>query len=196
MPALGDQLGAHGLQAPAADAAGLDWPRLAPRAVGPRPEQRATPDTAALHSQPSRRAGSGRFSALSTHRERDDRVIRRAVVGLVDPPAAPAVAGDRARGVLGQLVVCGHEQATFDHRGVQPGAGRDHAGVRLRERDARDALALQLGGELAGAPRVKREKDRALWATALYAGMRRGELEALHREDVDLATGVIADLAH
>jgi integrase len=34
-------------------------------------------------------------------------------------------------------------------------------------------------------------KDRALWATALYAGLRRGELTALHREDVDLATGVI-----
>jgi integrase len=34
-------------------------------------------------------------------------------------------------------------------------------------------------------------RDRALWATALYAGLRRGELMALHREDVDLATGVI-----
>ena len=34
-------------------------------------------------------------------------------------------------------------------------------------------------------------KDRALWATAIYAGLRRGELMALHREDVDLATGVI-----
>ena len=30
-----------------------------------------------------------------------------------------------------------------------------------------------------------------MWATALYAGLRRGELMALHREDVDLATGVI-----
>ncbi len=34
-------------------------------------------------------------------------------------------------------------------------------------------------------------KDRALWATALYAGLRRGELQALHREDVDLASGLI-----
>jgi integrase len=34
-------------------------------------------------------------------------------------------------------------------------------------------------------------KDRALWATAIYAGLRRGELQALRREDVDLATGVI-----
>jgi integrase len=35
------------------------------------------------------------------------------------------------------------------------------------------------------------EKDRPLWATAFYAGLRRGELMALRWEDVDLATGVI-----
>lgn len=33
--------------------------------------------------------------------------------------------------------------------------------------------------------------DRALWATAIYAGLRRGELMALRWEDVDLAAGVI-----
>lgn len=33
--------------------------------------------------------------------------------------------------------------------------------------------------------------DRALWATALYAGLRLGELRALRWEDVDLATGKI-----
>ncbi len=35
------------------------------------------------------------------------------------------------------------------------------------------------------------EKDRALWATAMYAGPRRGELMALRWEDVDLASGLI-----
>jgi integrase len=35
------------------------------------------------------------------------------------------------------------------------------------------------------------ERDRALWATALYAGLRRGELQALRWDDVDLANGVI-----
>jgi integrase len=35
------------------------------------------------------------------------------------------------------------------------------------------------------------ERDRALWATALYAGLRRGELQALRWDDVDLARGVI-----
>lgn len=35
------------------------------------------------------------------------------------------------------------------------------------------------------------EADRALWATAMYAGLRLGELRALRDEDVDLQAGVI-----
>ena len=35
------------------------------------------------------------------------------------------------------------------------------------------------------------EEQQALWATALYAGLRLGELQALRDEDVDLAGGVI-----
>jgi len=35
------------------------------------------------------------------------------------------------------------------------------------------------------------DRDRALWATAMYAGLRRGELMALRVEDIDLAAGVI-----
>jgi len=35
------------------------------------------------------------------------------------------------------------------------------------------------------------EHDRPIWATALYAGLRRGELMALRWADVDLANGVI-----
>ena len=33
--------------------------------------------------------------------------------------------------------------------------------------------------------------DRAMWATAFYAGLRRGELIGLRPEDIDLATGVL-----
>jgi integrase len=36
-----------------------------------------------------------------------------------------------------------------------------------------------------------KRSDQALWATALYAGLRRAELQALRWEDVDLAGGVI-----
>ena len=35
------------------------------------------------------------------------------------------------------------------------------------------------------------ERDRPIWATAVYAGLRRGELMALRWADVDLANGVI-----
>lgn len=35
------------------------------------------------------------------------------------------------------------------------------------------------------------QRDRSLWATALYAGLRRGELMALRFQDIDLAGGVI-----
>lgn len=53
-----------------------------------------------------------------------------------------------------------------------------------RERVASPQEAERLVG---AAPR----EDRAIWATALYAGLRRGELLALRAEDVDLASGVI-----
>jgi integrase len=57
--------------------------------------------------------------------------------------------------------------------------------VRPRERTvvASDKIELVLATVAPG--------DRALWATAFYAGLRRGELYALRPEDVDLASGVI-----
>jgi len=55
---------------------------------------------------------------------------------------------------------------------------------RRRDRVARPAEARAL---IAAAPQA----DRAVWATALYAGLRRGELQALRWSDVDLERGLI-----
>lgn len=63
-------------------------------------------------------------------------------------------------------------------------------GVQLpavRGRRSRIASARECSRLLAALP----ERDRALWATAMYAGLRRGELMALRISDIDLGRGVI-----
>jgi integrase len=55
-------------------------------------------------------------------------------------------------------------------------------GVRDRVADAKEAVEL-----LAALP----EDDRPIWATAIYAGLRLGELRALRVEDIDLDAGTI-----
>ena len=68
---------------------------------------------------------------------------------------------------------------------VNPCAGLNLPAVRGgRDRIADPAEAARL---LAALP----ETERAVWATALYAGLGRGELRALKWENVDLATGVL-----
>jgi integrase len=68
---------------------------------------------------------------------------------------------------------------------VNPTRGLELPAVRgKRDRIVSPAEAEAL---LAALP----QRDRALWATALYGGLRRGELQALRWDDVDLASGVI-----
>ncbi len=57
----------------------------------------------------------------------------------------------------------------------------------VRGRRERYASPEEAEALIAAAP----ERDRAAWATAMYAGLRLGELRALRVEDVDLAAGVI-----
>jgi integrase len=65
------------------------------------------------------------------------------------------------------------------------------SGVSVPAVDRRQTRFATAGQVEAMLDRLEHAKDRALWATAIYAGLRRGELMALHREEVDLATGVI-----
>jgi len=57
----------------------------------------------------------------------------------------------------------------------------------VRGRRERIATPEQATALIAAAP----ENDRALWATAFYAGLRRGELMALRWQDIDLEAGLI-----
>jgi integrase len=64
------------------------------------------------------------------------------------------------------------------------------AGLRLPvARGRRERIASP--DEAAAMLRALPAEDRAVWALALYAGLRRGELMALRWSDVDLAAGVI-----
>lgn len=68
---------------------------------------------------------------------------------------------------------------------VNPTIGIEKPGVRCAPRPVvSPAQAAAMIDALDGA-------DKVLWAVAFYTGMRRGELIALRREDVDLATGVL-----
>jgi integrase len=69
---------------------------------------------------------------------------------------------------------------------INPTAGLTLPAVRGR-RD-RIASPTEAAALLAA---LDNEHDRAVWATALYAGLRLGELQALRAEDVDLPAGVI-----
>ena len=69
--------------------------------------------------------------------------------------------------------------------GVNPTSGLELPAMEgARDRIASPAEAVEL---LAALPKG----DRAIWATAMYAGLRRGELLALRWEDLDLVAGVI-----
>jgi integrase len=68
---------------------------------------------------------------------------------------------------------------------VNPTAGIELPAVRGK----RDRIASPT--EAAALVEALEEDDRALWATAFYAGLRLGELRALRDEDVDLETGVV-----
>ena len=68
---------------------------------------------------------------------------------------------------------------------VNPTTGLQLPAVRgRRDRIATPIEAAQLLGAVP-------DSDRAVWATAMYAGLRRGELSALRWSDIDLEAGLI-----
>ena len=112
--------------------------------------------------------------------------IRRAdVQDLADRLLAKGLDASTIRNALMPLRAIFRRAVARGEVGVNPTTGIELPAVRGR-RD-RIASPSEASALLAALP----EGDRALWATAMYAGLRRGELLALRWEDVDLASGVI-----
>lgn len=113
--------------------------------------------------------------------------IRRGdLQAFADRLVGKGLSASKVRNVMMPLrVICRHA-IERDVLTVNPTSGlRLPTGDNHRERAASPSEATEL---LAALPQA----DRATWATAFYAGLRRGELLALRWSDVDLANGSIS----
>ena len=112
-------------------------------------------------------------------------VTRADVQALADRLTAAGLSASTVQNTLDPLRVIYRRAIRRDLVAVDPTEGlelRRPSGRRDRIATPAEATAL-----LTALP----DEDRALWATAFYAGLRRGELRALRWTDVDLAAGVI-----
>jgi integrase len=112
-------------------------------------------------------------------------IRRRDVQDLADRPLGQGLDPSTIRNTLMPLRAIFRRALARGDIAVNPTRGLELPAVRGK----RDRIVSPDEAEalLAALP----ERDRALWATALYAGLRRGELQALRWDDVNLATGVI-----
>jgi integrase len=112
-------------------------------------------------------------------------VKRADVQDLVDKLIVAGLAGSTVRNALDPLRRVMHRALRRDLIAVDPTDGIDWPSpARTRDRVASPTEASAL---IAAVP----ESDRALWATAMYAGLRAGELRALRVASVELDHGVI-----
>jgi integrase len=112
-------------------------------------------------------------------------ITRRDVQDVADRLIAEGLDPSTIRNVLMPLRAIFRRSLQRGDIAVNPTSGLALPAVRgRRERYASPDEAKRL---LEAVP----EDDRPIWATAMYAGLRLGELRALRVEDVDLASGVI-----
>jgi integrase len=113
-------------------------------------------------------------------------VTRVTLQDLVDRLLAKGLDASTIRNTLMPLRAVYRRAVSRGDVAFNPTAGLSLPAVRgRRDRIASPAEAATLLAAL------EDERDRAVWATALYAGLRLGELRALRDEDVDLPAGVI-----
>ncbi len=112
-------------------------------------------------------------------------VSRPLIQHLVDHLVAEHLAPSTVRNAILPLRAIYRRAYTRSQIPTNPTLGlRLPAVTARRERVARPAEARAL-------LRALPQADRALWATALYAGLRRGELQALRWQDIDFTAGLI-----
>jgi integrase len=111
--------------------------------------------------------------------------IRRTdVQALVDDLLADELAAATIHTTVAALqTVCRHE--------LRRGRLKLNPADKLELPAVRNGREHVVGADTAARLLAALTGDRALWATAMYAGLRRGELRALRASDVDLAAGVI-----
>jgi integrase len=112
-------------------------------------------------------------------------VLRRDVQDLADRLTAEGLSASTVQNTLDPLRVIFRRAIRREEVTIDPTEGLElRRPDGRRERIADPAEAAELIGALP-------DGERALWACAFYAGLRRGELRALRWEDVDLPGRVI-----
>lgn len=110
---------------------------------------------------------------------------RRIVQDLVERWRADGLSASTVQNTLNPLQVLARRAVRSGELAIDPTDGLELPAIRGR----RDRIASP--AEAAALIEVLPKAERALWATALYAGLRRGELRALRSEDIDFDAGVI-----
>lgn len=113
------------------------------------------------------------------------RLRRRDLQDLADRLTASGAAPSTIKTTFGALGAIYARSVQRDELDVSPVAGVKTPTVRngrIRFASRQEAAAL-----IAATP----ERDRAVWAAAVYSGLRRGELMALRWQDVDLPGGTL-----
>ncbi len=112
-------------------------------------------------------------------------VTRNSIQDMVDGLVAQELSASTVRNAVLPLRAIYRRSLARSEVLTNPTLGLTLPAVRgRRERVARPAEARALIEAL-------EETDQALWASALYAGLRRGELQALRWHDVDFEAGLI-----